>query len=209
MEHLYADRLGEHVERLAHHAVRGEVREKAVPYLRQAGVKAVARSALQDARGLLRAGAGRPRGAAGEPVDARAGLRGPPRAAAGADPDRKKYDGRWTRLREAEVLAERLNDDRRRGRVCAFMTLTYTLLGELDEAFATGSRALAGRRSLGDLRLRSLPRPISCRRIPSRVTTSGWSSWPPITSQRCPPSGCTSASETPCRHRSTIAPGWS
>ena len=38
--------------------------------------------------GLVRAGAGRPRGAAGEPVHAGAGLRDPPRAAAGAGPAR-------------------------------------------------------------------------------------------------------------------------
>ena len=43
------DRLAEHVERLAHHAVRGEVWEKAVRYLRQAGAKAAARSALPEA----------------------------------------------------------------------------------------------------------------------------------------------------------------
>ena len=58
MEKLYADRLGEQVERLAHHAVRGELQEKAVHYLRQAGGKAAARSALSDARSLVRAGAG-------------------------------------------------------------------------------------------------------------------------------------------------------
>ena len=40
----------EQIERLAHHALRGELREKAVHYLRQAGLKAAARSALQDAR---------------------------------------------------------------------------------------------------------------------------------------------------------------
>jgi predicted ATPase len=50
IETLHRDRLGEQVERLAHHAVRGELREKAVNYLRQAGVKAAARSALTDAR---------------------------------------------------------------------------------------------------------------------------------------------------------------
>ena len=57
-------------------------------------------------------------------------------------------------LREAGALAERLNDDRRRGRVYAFMTVNHTQLGELDEALVTGSRAveIAGR--LGDLRLR-------------------------------------------------------
>jgi len=50
IEELYADRLGEQVERLAHHAMRGEKREKAVHYLWQAGGKAAARWALSDAR---------------------------------------------------------------------------------------------------------------------------------------------------------------
>ena len=58
IEQLYADRLAEHVERLAHHALRGEVWDKAVAYLRQAGAKAAARSANREAVMLLRAGAG-------------------------------------------------------------------------------------------------------------------------------------------------------
>jgi DNA-binding SARP family transcriptional activator len=49
METLYADRLAEQVERLAHHAARGELGEKAVRYLRQAGAKAFANSAHADA----------------------------------------------------------------------------------------------------------------------------------------------------------------
>jgi class 3 adenylate cyclase len=51
IEALYRDRLVEQIERLTHHAVRGELREKAVHYLRQAGLKAAGRSAVQDARG--------------------------------------------------------------------------------------------------------------------------------------------------------------
>jgi class 3 adenylate cyclase/predicted ATPase len=49
IEQLYADRLAEQVERLAHHALRGEVWEKAVTYLHQAGKKSAARSAYRDA----------------------------------------------------------------------------------------------------------------------------------------------------------------
>jgi adenylate cyclase len=49
LEHLYPERLGEQIEVLAHHAVRGEVWEKAVMYLREAGVKAFMRSANVDA----------------------------------------------------------------------------------------------------------------------------------------------------------------
>jgi class 3 adenylate cyclase/predicted ATPase len=49
IEHLHSERLPEHVERLAHHAFRGEVWEKAVGYLRQAGTKAALRSANREA----------------------------------------------------------------------------------------------------------------------------------------------------------------
>src|SRR5262245_27246975 len=49
IEQLYADRLGEQIELLAHHAVRGEASEKAVVYLREAGTKAFRRSANSDA----------------------------------------------------------------------------------------------------------------------------------------------------------------
>jgi tetratricopeptide (TPR) repeat protein len=49
LEALYPDRLAEQVERLAHHAFRGEVWEKAVTYLQQAGAKALARSAYREA----------------------------------------------------------------------------------------------------------------------------------------------------------------
>ena len=49
IEALSPDRLAEQVERLAHHALRGEVWDKAVAYCRQAGEKAVARSAYREA----------------------------------------------------------------------------------------------------------------------------------------------------------------
>jgi predicted ATPase len=48
IERLYRGRENDHIEQLAHHAVRGELREKAVGYLRQAGLKA-ASSAAQEA----------------------------------------------------------------------------------------------------------------------------------------------------------------
>ena len=49
IEDLYPERLAEHVERLAHHALRGEAWDKAVRYLRQAGAKAMERSAYREA----------------------------------------------------------------------------------------------------------------------------------------------------------------
>jgi transcriptional regulator with AAA-type ATPase domain/tetratricopeptide (TPR) repeat protein len=53
IERLYPDRLIEHVETLAYHAVQGEVRPKAVSYLHQAGAKALARSANREAAAFL------------------------------------------------------------------------------------------------------------------------------------------------------------
>ena len=49
LEALYADRLAEQVDRLAYHALRGEVWDKAVPYCRQAGTNALTHSAYREA----------------------------------------------------------------------------------------------------------------------------------------------------------------
>src|SRR5262249_54608747 len=51
LEGMAADRLAEQAERLAHHAVRGAVSDKALAYCRQAGEKALAHSAHREAVG--------------------------------------------------------------------------------------------------------------------------------------------------------------
>ena len=53
LEALAPDRLTEQVERLAHHALRGEVWDKALAYFRQAGEKAMVRSAHREAAGYF------------------------------------------------------------------------------------------------------------------------------------------------------------
>jgi tetratricopeptide (TPR) repeat protein len=155
METLYADRLGEQVERLAHHAVGGEQQEKAVHYLRQAGGKAAARAALSDARAwfeqalnILKA-LPESQAALEQGFEIRLELR---------PVLRQLGEGRQMldQLHEAEALAERLKDDRRRGQVCGFMTTVQATLNELDEALLTGARALDIAQRLGDLRLRIL-----------------------------------------------------
>ena len=60
------------------------------------------------------------------------------------------------RLREAQALAERLSDDHRRGQVCSLLTNVHTVLGELDEALASGTRALGIARKLEDLEMHIL-----------------------------------------------------
>jgi tetratricopeptide (TPR) repeat protein len=155
IETLHRDRLGEQIERLAHHAVRGELWEKAVDYLRQAGLKAAVRSAPQDARGWFEQALSVLEALPESPstleqgFEIRLDLR---RVLVQLGEPRRTLE----RLREAESLAERLSDDRRRGRVCAFMTATHSLLGEPDEALASGARALEIAGRLGDLRLRIL-----------------------------------------------------
>jgi tetratricopeptide (TPR) repeat protein len=153
IETQHQDRLGEHIERLAHHALRGELREKAVDYLRQAGVKATARSAHPDARawfeqalGLLEALPEIP-STLEQAFEIRLELR---TALVELGEVRRAME----RLREAEALAEKLNDDHRRGWVSASVTNAHTHLGELDEALVTSTRALEIAGRLGDLRLR-------------------------------------------------------
>ena len=153
IERLHEDHSAGEVERLAQHAVRGELWEQAADYLREAGVKAAARSALSDARGWLE-----------QALDALARL--PETPATLAQGLEIRLDLRivlnqigevrqaLVRLREAEALADRLNADRQRGRVSATLTNLHSLLGELDEALASGNRALEIAGTLGDLRLR-------------------------------------------------------
>jgi class 3 adenylate cyclase/tetratricopeptide (TPR) repeat protein len=155
IESLHRERPGEQIERLAHHALRAELREKAVHYLRQAGLKAAARSALPDARVWFEQALGvvealpESQSTLEQGVDIRLELR-PVLLQLG------EIRRALERMREAEPLAERLNDDRRRGRVCAFMLISHALLGEQDEALLTGTRALEIAGRLGDLRLRLL-----------------------------------------------------
>ena len=53
IERSYPERLAEHVERLAHHACRGEVWDKALTYLRHVAAKAQRRGAYQQALACL------------------------------------------------------------------------------------------------------------------------------------------------------------
>jgi class 3 adenylate cyclase/tetratricopeptide (TPR) repeat protein len=152
IEKLYADRLGEQVERLAHHAFRGELKEKAVHYLWQAGAKAAARSALADARTWFEQALDvlqllpESQAAMEQAFEIRLELRSVLRQLGEV---RQMLD----HLRDAEALAERLKDDRRHGRVCAILTTVLSTLDELDEALATGTRAVEIAQRVGDLSL--------------------------------------------------------
>jgi tetratricopeptide (TPR) repeat protein len=120
IERLYPDRLAEHIERLAHHAFRGEAWEKAVTYLRQAGAKAFARSSNREALAYfeqaLTALTHLPetRETREQAIDVRFDLRNALYPLA----EFWRIEGY---LREAEALARTLKDQRRLGWVSAYM----------------------------------------------------------------------------------------
>jgi tetratricopeptide (TPR) repeat protein len=154
LEVLHGERLGEQVELLAHHAQRGDLREKAVSYLFQAGLKAGMHSALQTAAGwyeqalLVLDALPDSRSKLERGFDIRIQMRG---ALNNLGETRKALQ----RLKEAEPIAEKLDDEGRRGIFYAGMCLMNTFHGELDEALANGARALAIADKLRDAALRA------------------------------------------------------
>ena len=155
LEALAGDRVAEQVERLAYHALRGEVWDKALVYCRQAGDKALARSAYREAVGYfeqaLSALAHLParRDTREQAIDLRLALRAAlhPSGALGRA---------MTYLREAEAFAVALADPRRLGQVSVSLALHYYLMGAYDEAIAAGQRALALAMDSGEVVLHAL-----------------------------------------------------
>jgi tetratricopeptide (TPR) repeat protein len=149
------DQLAEQVDRLAHHALRGEVWDKALIYCRQAGVKALARSAYREAvdyfEQALSALAHLPErhDTHEQAIDLRLALRAALHPY-GALRRAMAY------LCEAEDLAATLTDSRRLGQVSVSLALHGYLLGAYDQAITAGQRALALATDSGEVVLRAL-----------------------------------------------------
>jgi predicted ATPase len=115
-EAFIGDRVAEQVERLAHHALRGEVWDKALAYCRQAGEKALAQSANREAAGhfeqALSALPHLPnrRDTREQAIDLRLALRTALRPLG-------EFGRILAALREAESFAAALDDRRRLGQV--------------------------------------------------------------------------------------------
>jgi tetratricopeptide (TPR) repeat protein len=142
LEALAGDRLEEQVDRLAYHAFRGEVWDKAHTYFQQAGTKAMARSAhseavvcFEQALTALQHLPGQ-RDTREQAIDLRLDLRNA-RMPLG-ELNRVLHD-----LHAAETLAKALGDQHRLGRVSLYMTLHSYYTGEHDRAIVSGQRALA------------------------------------------------------------------
>jgi class 3 adenylate cyclase/tetratricopeptide (TPR) repeat protein len=149
IETQYSNRLIEQVERLAHHAARGEVWDKAVTYLRQAGTKADARSAFREAASYfeqaLTALAHLPddRETREQAIDLHFNLR----ISLAALGERERV---LEHLRAAEALANALGDERRLARVSVFIARELSAQGEYEQAVTACERAIAMARTLDD-----------------------------------------------------------
>src|SRR5262245_39530452 len=149
IERLSNDRIAERAERLAHHALRGEMWERAVTYLRQAGLRASARGAYREAVAHLEAALVALRRLPGtrETTELTIDIHLDLRNALNPSAD-------WVRagdhIKEAEVLARALGDQHRLGRVTALMAITCVIAGDYDAAVGFGQEALAIARTRGD-----------------------------------------------------------
>ena len=149
LEALVGERVAEQVERLAHHALRGEVWDKAVPWCQEAGTRAWARAAFHESVGYfeqaLQALVHLP-----EDGDTRVLAIELRLALAGALRPLGEY-GRWLALLgEGETLARALDDRTRLGRVLVRMANALRVMGNHDSAIATGQQALALAVELGE-----------------------------------------------------------
>jgi tetratricopeptide (TPR) repeat protein len=155
IEALYSDRFTEQIERLAHHAFRGEVWVKAVGYLRQAAAKVFARSANREAvaylqQALVALGHLRESRETLElAIDLRFELRNSLFPLG-------ELDAMLTALREAERLATGLDDRRRLAWVSVYMSQYQWVTGHLSDARASGERAGAIAEALGDSALQAV-----------------------------------------------------
>jgi class 3 adenylate cyclase/tetratricopeptide (TPR) repeat protein len=153
VERLYPDRPAEHVERLAHHAVRGELWEKALAYLPEAAARAVGRGANTEAASCfeqaLHALGHLPENRARleQSVDLRLELRNALTARLVDLPRSLEW------LSEAETIARRLGDQQRLARVFAHKTHSLWLSGEAQQASEAGHQALALATAVGDFAL--------------------------------------------------------
>jgi tetratricopeptide (TPR) repeat protein len=155
LEQHHADHLAEQVERLAHHAIRGEVWDKAVTYGRQAGARANDRAAFREAVAYfdqaLQALAHLPDHSDTRElaIDLRLALGGPLQVLG-------EHGRRLALFGEAEALARALDDRTRLGWVLVWIAQGLWLTGDLAGARAAGQQAIALAAALGESALQEL-----------------------------------------------------
>ena len=152
LEQLAPERLAEQVERLAYHALRGEAWDKAISYYRQAGAKAMARSAYREALTCFEQALAalqhlpESRDTVEQTIDLRLDLRTAlhPLGESGRVLDH---------LRAAEALAEGLGDHQRLAQVTGHLLTSFDLVGDYAQVVEDGQRTLAMAIAHGDVAL--------------------------------------------------------
>jgi len=150
LETLAGERVAEQVERLAHHALRGEVWDKALAYCRQAGVKAIARSANREAVACFEQALDalqhlpESQDTIAQAIDLRLDLR----TALHALGESERI---FAILREAERLAEVLDDHQRLASISNHMSNYFVWMGAPDRAVASSQRTLTHATACGDV----------------------------------------------------------
>ncbi len=152
IERVYADRLAEQVERLAHHSFWGELWEKAVGFLREAGAKSAGRCTYPEAVGYLEQALvalghlSETHESLQEAIDLRFALRSALQALG-------EHERVFKHLREAEVLAATLGDQDRHGWALAYLSQYLWRMDDPSRAAQSGERALAIASALDDFAL--------------------------------------------------------
>jgi tetratricopeptide (TPR) repeat protein len=155
LEVLAGERVAEQVERLAHHALRGEVWDKVLAYGRQAGERVLARSAYREAVGYLEQALSalphlpETRETREQAIDLRLALR----SALWPSGD---FGRVLAYLREAEALAVGLDDSRRLGHVSNFLSVHFYRMGAYGQAISAAQRVLALTTAGGEVVLHAL-----------------------------------------------------
>jgi class 3 adenylate cyclase/tetratricopeptide (TPR) repeat protein len=152
LEQVSPDRPTEQVDRLAHHAFKGELWEKAVTYFRQAGERAFSRSAPAEAVACFESALAALERAPETPgnvehaIDIRLDLRQSLYSLG-------QLDKMLEHLRKAEALGRALGHPRRLGWTSIHLSTALSLAGKVTEAlpFATTAQSIA--EELGDVRL--------------------------------------------------------
>jgi class 3 adenylate cyclase/tetratricopeptide (TPR) repeat protein len=152
IERLAPDHLTDEVEQLAYHTLRSEVWEKALVYSRQAGEKAMARSAYREAIGYFEQALSalphlpEQRDTHEQAIDLRFALRN-------ALHPLGEFGRILNHLHAAEALAEVLDDQRRLGWVSLYMAQYCFITGQYAHTVASSQRAHAISTSIGDVAL--------------------------------------------------------
>jgi transcriptional regulator with AAA-type ATPase domain/tetratricopeptide (TPR) repeat protein len=149
MERLYVERIADHVERLGDHAFEGELWDKAVVYLRRAGVNAALRSAGREAAARFERAKQAldrlppTRANQERAMQLRLTLRNPLFLLA-------DFGHALEVLGEVVTLADALGAPAQAGMACAYMANAHFMLGNLDDGMRLAEQARINGAARGD-----------------------------------------------------------